>query len=110
MLKVRKAIYLMLPIGRATIEQVAQGVGMNVRTLQRQLESTGAVFSDMVNSVRRDLVIHYMDNGSLSLGRIAESLGYSSYGSFVRWFTAQFGMTPTRWRNTKPADRGRCDK
>ena len=102
-LKVRKAIYLMLPIGRATIEQVAQGVGMNVRTLQRQLERTGAVFSDMVNSVRRDLVIHYMDNGSLSLGRIAESLGYSSYGSFVRWFTAQFGMTPTRWRNTKPA-------
>ncbi|WP_439685595.1 AraC family transcriptional regulator [Cupriavidus oxalaticus] len=47
---------------------------------------------------------------TLSLGRIAESLGYSSYGSFVRWLTAQFGMTPTRWRNTKPADRGRRDK
>lgn len=103
-LEVRKAIYLMLPAGRATIEQVAQGLGMNVRTLQRQLEGAGKVFSDMVNGVQRDLVIHYMDNRSYSLGRIAESLGYSTYGSFVRWFAAQFGMTPTRWRNTKPAN------
>ncbi|TDF61243.1 MULTISPECIES: AraC family transcriptional regulator [unclassified Cupriavidus] len=100
-LEVRKAIYLMLPAGRATIEQVAQGLGMNVRTLQRQLEGAGKVFSDMVNGVRRDLVTHYMDNRTYSLGRIAESLGYSAYGSFVRWFTAQFGMTPTQWRSTK---------
>ncbi|AGW95489.1 AraC family transcriptional regulator [Ralstonia pickettii DTP0602] len=104
-LEVRKAIYLMLPAGRATIEQVAQGLGMNVRTLQRQLEGGGKVFSDMVNGVRRDLVIHYLDNRSYSLGRIAESLGYSTYGSFVRWFAAQFGMTPTRWRSTRPANR-----
>jgi AraC-like DNA-binding protein len=102
-LQVRKAIYLLLPVGRATIEQVAQGLGMNVRTLQRQLESTGNVFSDMVNGVRRDLVIHYMDNKSYSLARIAESLGYTAYGSFVRWFVTQFGMTPTRWRSTKSA-------
>ncbi|CAG2153280.1 HTH-type transcriptional regulator VirS [Cupriavidus yeoncheonensis] len=104
-LEVRKAIYLMLPAGRATIEQVAQGLGMNVRTLQRQLEGAGKIFSDMVNGVRRDLVIHYMDNRSYSFGRIAESLGYSTYGSFVRWFAAQFGMTPTRWRSTRPAIR-----
>ncbi len=103
-LEVRRAIYLMLPAGRATIEQVAKGLGMNVRTLQRQLEGAGTVFSDMVNGVRRDLVVHYMDNRSYSLGRIAESLGYSAYGSFVRWFEAQFGMTPTLWRNTKPAN------
>ncbi|MFX1676492.1 AraC family transcriptional regulator ligand-binding domain-containing protein [Paraburkholderia sp. A2WS-5] len=103
-LEVRKAIYLLLPVGRATIEQVAHGLGMNVRTLQRQLESAGSVFSEMVNGVRRDLVMHYMDNKSYTLGRIAESLGYSAYGSFVRWFEAQFGMTPTRWRSGKPAN------
>jgi AraC-like DNA-binding protein len=97
-LEVRKAIYLMLPTGRATIEQVAQGLGLNVRTLQRQLEGAGKVFSEMVSCVRRDLVVHYLDNTSYSLARIAELLGYSAYGSFVRWFVAQFGMTPTQWR------------
>jgi len=96
--EVRKAIYLMLPIGRATTEQVAQGLGLSVRTLQRQLEGAGKVFSEMVSSVRRDLVVHYMNNPGYSLGRIAELLGYSAYGSFVRWFVAQFGMTPTQWR------------
>ena len=88
-LEVRKAIYLMLPLGCATIEQVAQGLGLNVRTLQRQLEGSGKVFSEMVSGVRRNLVVHYMENPSYSLGRIAELLGYSAYGSFVRWFVAQ---------------------
>jgi AraC-like DNA-binding protein len=97
-LDVRKAIYLMLPTGRATIEQVAQGLGLNVRTLQRQLDGAGKVFSEMVSGVRRDLVVHYLDNPRYSLGRIAELLGYSAYGSFVRWFAAQFGTTPTTWR------------
>jgi AraC-like DNA-binding protein len=97
-LEARKAIYLMLPTGHATIEQVAQSLGLNVRTLQRQLEGDGKVFSEMVNGVRRDLVVHYLDNQSYSLGRVSELLGYSAYGSFVRWFAAQFGMTPTQWR------------
>jgi len=101
-LEVRKAIYLLLPIGRATIEQVAQGLGLNVRTLQRQLENAGEIFSEMVNGVRRDLAIRYMENKSYTLGRIAESLGYSAYGSFVRWFVAQFEMTPTQWRSARP--------
>ena len=43
-LAVRKAIYVGLPMGRATIEQVAQSLGMNVRTLQRRLDETDALF------------------------------------------------------------------
>jgi AraC-like DNA-binding protein len=39
-----------------------------------------------------------MENPGYSLGRIAELLGYSAYGSFVRWFVAQFGTAPLRWK------------
>jgi AraC-like DNA-binding protein len=95
---VRRAIYLFLPMGRATIEQVAQGVGLNVRTLQRQLDEGGATFSDLLNEVRRDLALRYMENENHSLGRIAELLGYSMPSSFTRWFTAQFGTPPAQWR------------
>jgi AraC-like DNA-binding protein len=98
-LEVRKAIYLMLPIGRATIEQVAQARGSSVRTLQRQLDEAGKVFSAMVNDVRRDLAVFYLDKSRYPLGRVAEMLGYSAYGSFVRWFSAQFGVAPRRWRD-----------
>ncbi|KQW82957.1 AraC family transcriptional regulator [Brevundimonas sp. Root1279] len=95
---VRRAIYLFLPMGRATIEQVAQGMGLNVRTLQRQLDEGGATFSELLNEVRRDLALRYMENENHSLGRIAELLGYSMPSSFTRWFAAQFGSPPAQWR------------
>jgi AraC-like DNA-binding protein len=102
--EVRKAIYLLLPMGRATIEQIAQALGVNVRTLQRRLEDDGASFSDLINEVRRDLVQRYMNNPSYSLARIGDLLGYSLPSSFSRWFAAQFGDTPANWRalHSKP--------
>ena len=98
MLDVRKAIYLLLPMGRASIEQVALSQGINLRTLQRRLEEEGVTFSELINEVRRDLVRRYMDNPRYSLGRIAGLLGYSVPSSFTRWFTSQFGMAPAVWR------------
>jgi AraC-like DNA-binding protein len=97
-LEMRKTIYLLLPMGRATIEQVAQTQGMNVRTLQRRLEECGVTFSDLINGVRRDLVVRYLENPNYSLGRIADMLGYSMPSSFTRWFIAQFGVPPATWR------------
>jgi AraC-like DNA-binding protein len=101
--EVRKAIYLLLPMGRATIEQVAQSQGMNVRTLQRRLKDDGCAFNDVINDVRRDLVLRYLDNPSYSLSRIADMLGYSMASSFTRWFISQFGMPPATWRAQKQA-------
>jgi AraC-like DNA-binding protein len=99
--EVRRTIYILLPMGRATIEQVAQGLGLNVRAMQRQLEENGSVFSDLVNDVRRDLAVRYIENPKFPLSHIAELLGYAMPSSFTRWFSAQFGMTPADWRKTK---------
>ncbi len=95
---VRKAIYLSLPTGRATIEQVAQSLGMNVRSMQRDLAQTDNFFSDLINEVRRDLALRYMENPNFSLSHVAELLGYSMPSSFTRWFSAEFGNSPAIWR------------
>lgn len=97
-LEVRKAIFLLMPMGRATIEHIAQTQGMNVRTLQRRLEEGGVTFSDLINGVRRDLVLRYLQSPGYSLGRIADMLGYSMPSSFTRWFINQFGQPPASWR------------
>ena len=99
--EVRKAIYLLLPMGRATIEQIAQSQGMNVRTLQRRLKDDGCAFNDVINDVRRDLVLRYLDNPNYPLSRIADMLGYSMASSFTRWFISQFGMPPAVWRSSQ---------
>lgn len=99
--EVRKTIYLLLPMGRATIEQIAQTQGMNVRTLQRRLKEDGCTFNDLINDVRRDLVLRYLENPAYSLSQVADMLGYSMASSFTRWFIAQFGMPPANWRKGK---------
>jgi AraC-like DNA-binding protein len=100
-LEVRKAIYLLLPQGRATIEQVAAGLGMNVRTLQRALEEEGEVFSYLLNGVRRDLVARYLKNESHSLTEISAMLGFSHSSAFSRWYSTQFGTPPREKRRGK---------
>jgi AraC-like DNA-binding protein len=95
---VRRLIYLFLPTGRATINQVAQSLGRNTRTLQRELDRLGASFSSLLNHVRRDLVVGYLANPRFEVGHVAGMLGFMQHASFTRWFSREFGETPTDWR------------
>lgn len=95
---VRRSVYLLLPMGRASLEQVASGFGMNERTLQRQLDKVGVSFTSILNDVRRELAQRYIENTTYSMGRVAELLGYSNLSSFTRWFSVQFQHAPSRKR------------
>lgn len=97
-LDVHKAIYLLLPSGRASSDYVAQSLGLSVRTMQRHLDEAGVSFTAVINEVRRELAQRYIDNPRHSLVRVSELLGYSTQSSFTRWFIAQFGMAPQQWR------------
>jgi len=100
--EVRKSIYLLLPLGDATISRVASSLGLHERTLQRLLAADDAAFSDLLNGVRRELAERYLSNRSHSLTRIAEMLGYSQLSSFTRWFVGEFGTPPGVWRDRNP--------
>ncbi len=99
--EVRQAIYLLLPMGRATIGQVAQSLGITVRTMQRRIDECGTTYSDLYDEVRQELLIRYMDNPRYSLSQIACLLGYSTPSSFTRWFTGQHGVAPAKWRSQR---------
>jgi AraC-like DNA-binding protein len=102
-LDVRQAIYLLLPRGQASIERTARELGLHTRSLQRVLEDEGSSFSELIDDVRRELALRYLANRSYSLTRIAEMLGYAQSSSFTRWFIAQFGTPPRRWRASQVA-------
>ncbi len=97
--QVREAAYLLMPLGRASIGQIAKAMGMNVRTLQRRLAAEDAEFSLLLNEVRRDLAVRYLANPTYSKTEIARLLGYGQLSSFTRWFIGEFGAPPTRWRS-----------
>lgn len=95
---VRKSIYLLLPMGRASAEQVAAGLGLHVRTLQRRLEEHGTAFSTLLDEVRGELARRYVEGTAHPLGRVAGLLGYSNPSAFTRWFIGRFRTTPSQLR------------
>ncbi|KWI51378.1 AraC family transcriptional regulator [Burkholderia pseudomultivorans] len=99
--QVRRAIYLLLPSGRATCAGVAQGLGRSMRTLQRALDAEGLSFTTLLDEVRHDLARRYLANPHYGMGQIATMLGYASHSAFTRWFGAQFGCPPQAWRNRR---------
>jgi AraC-like DNA-binding protein len=101
--QVREAAYLLMPLGRASIDQIAKAMGMTVRTLQRRLAAEDAEFSLLLNDVRRDLAVRYLANPTYSKTEIARLLGYGQLSSFTRWFIGEFGTPPTRWRSEADA-------
>ena len=96
--EVRKTLSMRLPEGRASIGQIAQTLGLNVRTLQRRLDAEGVAFSELLNGARRDLAERHLENTALSVSEVARLLGYGQLSSFSRWFFAEFGTSPTAWR------------
>lgn len=106
---VRRLVYLLLPTGQANIKHVALSLGMNVRTLQRELDEAGVSFSELLNDVRRRLVGGYLDNPRFTVGQVAALLGYRRHGSFTRWFAAEFDSTPLEWRRAQKTPRRRAN-
>jgi AraC-like DNA-binding protein len=89
---------------------VAAHLGVNVRTLQRRLEREGIVFGELLGQVRRDLAERYLLARGASLTEAAALLGYSQLSSFTRWFSAEFGASPSVWRERRAADASRRGK
>ena len=96
--RVRRAITLLLPSGRATIDQVAAQLGMSSRSLQRRLDDEGHQFGELLGWVRRELATAYLANSAHPVTTIAGLLGYASPSSFTRWFAGTFGTSPQAWR------------
>ena len=102
--RARRALYLLLPAGRGTLEQAAANLGLNPRSLQRQLEKEGRTFATLLGEVRRELALRYLANPAYSVAAVGEMTGYASPSSFTRWFAAEFSMAPAQWRAEERVD------
>ncbi|MDM0085741.1 AraC family transcriptional regulator [Variovorax sp. J31P179] len=88
---VRNILLVLLPSGQCSIEQVAQQLGVDRQTVHRRLVREGTAFREVVNTIRRELAAHYIDDGTRPLSQIAELLGFSAPSAFSRWYKQQFG-------------------
>jgi len=102
--RARRSLYLLLPAGRASLEQVGANLGIHPRALQRHLEREGRTFAMLLNEVRRELALRYLASPTHSVGSVAQMTGYATPSSFSRWFAAEFGVSPAAWRAEERAE------
>jgi AraC-like DNA-binding protein len=66
--------------------------------MHRHLATEGETSSSLLDSVRSELAMRYIDNRDRSLTTTAELLGFSALSAFSRWFRAKFGCSVSEWR------------
>ena len=99
--KVRQFVRALLPSGRCSIEQVAQHLGMDRRTVHRHLSSDAETFSSIVDAVRVELATRYLITTDRPLAEGADLLGFSGLSALPRWFSGRFDCSASAWRATQ---------
>jgi AraC-like DNA-binding protein len=99
-----EVVEVLLPLGRCSLQQVSRHLGLRPRELQRRLAAEESSFSAVVNSARRHLAEQHLPNIRSSLTDISQMLGFAAPSAFSRWFSHNFGTTPSAWRSAARSD------
>ena len=87
-----------LSTGDISIERVAGLLGVNKRTLQRQLARHNTSYKDLLEEVRFNAARRYLLESNGSLTNLADMLGYSELSVFSSAFRRDHGVSPRQWR------------
>jgi AraC-like DNA-binding protein len=98
--RVENAISSLLPHGRVVVDDVARSLGMSKRTLARKLSDDGLNFTEILQQLRRDLAVRYLDDRKLHISKIAWLLGFNEVSAFTHTFKRWTGKTPSQMRAT----------
>ncbi|MEP5937246.1 MAG: AraC family transcriptional regulator ligand-binding domain-containing protein [Erythrobacter sp.] len=96
--QVKSAIGKKLSGGVPKLSDVALGLGMSARTLQRRLSDNGVVFQDLVDQARRELAEKLLRTTNFPLVEIAFLTGFAEQSGFTRAFKRWAGETPRSYR------------
>lgn len=96
--QVNNLIRLMINNSIPSKELIAEQLSVSSRTLQRQLESEGQSYKQLLQKIRQEMAEHYLKNTSLSVETISQKVGFADARSFQRSFKQWTGETPGRNR------------
>jgi AraC-like DNA-binding protein len=97
---VENEIVQLLPHGQVHVETVATNLGLSNRTLARRLSEENTSFAAVLDELRRDLSMRYLNDHNLSLNQVAWLLGYSEVTSLNHAFKRWTGNSPKSMRAT----------
>ncbi len=97
--QVKDAIRGRLRRGKVNREMIAALFNLSPRTLQRKLEGEKMGYQTLLDEVRQELALEYLQESTMEISEIARVLGFRDSSSFCRSFKVQTGVTPLQSRN-----------
>ena len=79
----------------------ADAMHMSTATLQRRLAVEGTSFQVLKDELRRDLAIVRLNTSTVSLGKLADELGFADSAAFQRAFKNWTGSAPGPYRRAR---------
>lgn len=98
---VRQLVSALMPSGRCTVDQVAQHLRVDRRTIHRWLIAEGETFSSVLRQIRLEFVQRRLADSDIAMAEMAQLLGFSSSSAFAHWFRAEFGSSAGAWRRSR---------
>ena len=80
---------------------VARRLAVSPRTLQRRLKEEGLTYKAIIEDLRKEFAISYMQQPNLSVSEIAFLLSYADASAFIRSFKRWEGASPASWRENQ---------
>jgi AraC-like DNA-binding protein len=82
---------------------IAKALGMSERTLGRKLAQEGSSFMEVLQQLKSEIAVRYVEDPALPISRIAWLLGFEEVSSFSHAFKRWTGKSPRRMRNAEAA-------
>ena len=104
-LETRCKAYLLdqLTSGEPSEADLAKAMAMSRRTLQRRLGHLGQSYKGLLERVRYDLALRYLEDPARTVTEITFLVGFSEQSSFTRAFKRWSGQAPTTYRESRLA-------
>jgi AraC-like DNA-binding protein len=96
--RVKATLMTRLQAGDLSTERIAEVLQFSRRTLQRKLAAEGTTLKALLEEVRQELALRYLEDGTLSLSEIGFLLGFADQSAFSRAFKRWTGCSPTGYR------------
>jgi AraC-like DNA-binding protein len=92
--RVRALLAAELRGGDPALDTIAAELHMSPRTLRRRLEEEDTSLQILLDELRRELAVRYLDEQKLTLDEVAFELGFADGRAFRRAFKRWTGRTP----------------
>lgn len=96
--RVESLLTTMLHTGQASVDKVAETLGVSRATVYRRLKTEGVTFETVLDELRHKLALHYLSGQKASVNDIAYLIGFSDSTALSRAFKRWTGYSPRSMR------------